>query len=228
MIDLLELKGKSLIIEAQLFPSLNYFLLWALSEDVILEVCENYQKSSYRNRFYLATSHGPVRLSVPLEKGKHQQMPIDQARMDNNHRWRVSHWRSIQTAYGKSPYFEHYKDELYSRYTDEEPFLLKWSLDNIRMVLKWLGWDADIKLTERYKRVYHDEDVYDMRNKLKPGSLAENFFTDKLNLRYEQVFSAQQGFTKNLSILDLIFCTGPEASTILKNTLREQQTSMDR
>ena len=223
MFRLPDLTSGKILIESHLFPSLNYFLLWAsASRGFILETCENYQKSSYRNRYYIASVHGPVRLSVPLVKGKHQQMPVAEVRMDNKQNWKTIHWRSIQTAYGKSPFFEHYKEELFERFTDEEPFLLRWSLKNMKLILKWLEWDHALENTDEFRKGYSNAGFVDLRNMLRPGSSFEKEMNNKFNVTYEQVFSAQQGYTENLSILDLIFCTGPEASSILKNSLREQ------
>jgi len=44
---------------------------------------------------------------------------------------------------------------------------------------------------------------------------------------YFQVFLSRYGFTANLSILDLIFNAGPEASGILKSSVAEPATDIE-
>ena len=42
--------------------------------------------------------------------------------------------------------------------------------------------------------------------------------TEDFKLKYEQVFENKISFVKNLSIIDLIFCTGPQAFNHLKKS----------
>ena len=60
-----------------------------------------------------------------------------------------------------------------------------------------------------------DDSIIDFRNGISPK--AHKAFPDSnfTPYKYGQVFEAQNGFLPNLSILDLLFCTGPEASFIL-------------
>ena len=73
------------------------------SEAIVVEACENYQKGSLRNRCFIAGPNGVQRLSIPLEKGKHRQMPIRDVRIAYDEPWQRQHWRSISTAYGNAP-----------------------------------------------------------------------------------------------------------------------------
>ena len=41
----------------------------------------------------------------------------------------------------------------------------------------------------------------------------------EVQMKYEQVFENKIGFIKNLSIIDLIFCTGTQANKLLNNCL---------
>ncbi len=58
-------------------------------------------------------------------------------------------------------------------------------------------------------------DALDMRNKILP----KNFQKDRENWkpRYPQVFEDRVGFQPNLSILDLLFCEGPNAINLLNS-----------
>jgi len=210
-----------LLIELQLFPGPAFFLAALSTGKVYLEACEHYQKSTFRNRFYIAGSHGPVRLSVPLLKGKHQQMPITEVIMDDRQDWRGQHWKTIQSAYGKSPFFYHYADALLRRYEDSDTLLFHWSLENLYLICEWLSLEVHWEKTMEYS---HSPDAMtDQRNVIIPGNTDPWSMTSK-DLEYEQVFASRTGFTANLSILDMLFCLGPEAGVRLKLLASEQKT----
>jgi hypothetical protein len=46
--------------------------------------------------------------------------------------------------------------------------------------------------------------------------LPKNFQEDKNFVKYNQVFEDRTAFQPNLSILDILFCEGPETNSILK------------
>ena len=71
----------NILLELPYLPPVSWMALAWQSKTLWLEACENYQKGSYRNRCHIAGPNGIQRLSVPLEKGKHQQTPIRQVRM---------------------------------------------------------------------------------------------------------------------------------------------------
>ena len=107
---------------------------WNASQ-VVIEACEHYQKGSLRNRAYLAGPNGIQRLSIPLLKGKHQQTPIREVRISYHEQWQRQHWRTISTAYGNAPYFEHYAGELHRFYEKEYEFLFDYNLELLKFVL---------------------------------------------------------------------------------------------
>jgi hypothetical protein len=153
-----------------------------------VEACEHYQKGSFRNRCHIAGPNGVQRLSIPLVKGKHNQMPIKEVRIAYDEPWQVRHWRSIRTAYGNAPYFEHYADDLAPHYEKHYTFLFDLNLELLRLVLQQkLGWQGEIVLSTSYI----------------PADLPKD-----LPQQYPQVFEDKHGFLPDLSILDLLFCCG--------------------
>lgn len=205
------------IIESQYLPPISYFAILLKQPSIFIEQYENYQKGSYRNRCHIATSNGILRLSIPLEKGKNNQTPIKEVKIYNADNWQIQHWRAIKSAYGKSPYFEFYADELFPFFQKKYDFLLDWNMDLLHFMTENLGLPIDIQLTDNY---YKKEDsIIDYRNKISPKKENPNLFQ---NLHYGQVFEDKHGFLPDLSILDLLFCKGPEAIFVidkLKNQL---------
>ncbi|HRG65318.1 MAG TPA: WbqC family protein, partial [Saprospiraceae bacterium] len=58
------------------FPPVNYFSQFWQEEQLLLDVHENYQKRSFRNKYQVLGPNGTTTLSIPLQKGKHQQQNI--------------------------------------------------------------------------------------------------------------------------------------------------------
>mgnify|MGYP000630726135 FL=1 len=101
----------SILLELQYLGPVQYYSKFLKFESVVIEQHENYRKGSFRNRCIIASANGTVSLSIPLLKGKHQQTNIQSVAIDNHGKWQLMHWRSIQTAYGNSPFFDYYKDD---------------------------------------------------------------------------------------------------------------------
>ena len=184
-------------------------------EVVYLEACENYQKGSLRNRFYIAGPNGIQRLSIPLVKGKHQQTPIREVRIAYDEQWQQQHWRTIRTAYGNAPFFEHYADELVQFYERHYTFLFDYNLDLLLFVLqKKLGWKGRLEMTQEWLPADEWASGIDLRQAFKgePDKFPMWFHP----IRYPQVFEERNGFLPNLSVLDLVFCCGKHGGEVLK------------
>ena len=177
-------------------PPVSWCAMAWNSAAVVIEAHEHYQKGSLRNRCYIAGPNGVQRLSIPLEKGKHQQMPICEVRIAYDEPWQRRHWRSIKTAYGNAPYFEHYADDLAPFYEKRYDFLFDYNLELLRLILqKKLGWPGEIRLSEQYR--------------------APDAFEGETSRRYPQVFEEKHGFLPDLSVLDLLFCCGKRGGEYL-------------
>ncbi len=195
------------------FPPVAWLALLWRSEQVTLEAYENYQKGSLRNRCYLAGPNGIQRLSIPLETGKHQQKPVRDVRIAYDEPWSRQHWRSIRTAYGNAPFFEHYADELQPFYEKRLVFLFDFNLEILHFLLRKFGWPGKVQLSEQYVPAGQLPEGTDFRRDFS-GELTEwpPWFQA---VPYPQVFTERHGFIANLSALDLLFCCGKQAGEIL-------------
>lgn len=204
-----EQKKNTLLIECQLFPSINFYKTSIGAEKVLLEQWEHYQKVSYRNRYYIAGPNGRILLSVPLSKGKNQRTLVRDVKISNEEKWQDQHWKTLVSAYRRSPWFEYYEDDLRTLF--EQPFerLLDWNLACFNWVNSRLGLELSYGLTQNYISAYPPESgIIDARDTMHPSGTD----TQALDLPvYTQVFGERTGFLPNMSILDLLFCEGKQA-----------------
>jgi len=203
----------TLLIDLHFLPCLEYFT-WLLSYDHIeLEICGNYQKQTYSNRCYILSSQRVDRLSVPVQGGK-KKIQYKDIKIDPHQKWSICHWHSICTAYGKAPYFEYLADYFQQIFFQPYEYLYQLNCAFLNTCLEILQIRKSIKATSEY--VHHPPDcIVDVRNLIRP----QVHFSERNQYHpypYRQVFGTI--FNANLSILDLLFCVGPEAGHILKKS----------
>jgi hypothetical protein len=192
------------LIELQYFPTIRFFAVLLQHERIRIEQHEHYQKRTYRNRCHIAAANGLLRLSVPLEQGKNNQQPIREVRIANDYSWQQQHWQAIQSAYGNAPYFEYYKDELIPIFFQKYDFLFDLNLALLSAITELLLYPVALEFTESYETT--PTHVTDYRNAFTPKA------TDlPPPVVYPQVFADRYDFLPDLSVLDLLFCKGPES-----------------
>jgi len=193
-----------MLIETQYFPSILFWVYAQKSEQVVLEAWENYQKRSYRNKCRILGANGVLSLSIPLVKGKHGGLGIQEVRIDQSSHWKSVHIQSIRSAYGSAPYFDFYWEDVEGLIRMDIPLLYTFNMHIIRYFAKIF--DIDVHESNAYRKSIPSGDL---RHKVIP-SLSYSL------PHYAQVFEDRFPFESNLSILDLLFCKGPEAILYLK------------
>lgn len=209
------LKNKTLVIDLHYFPCISYYITLIKFNALKIEQYEHYQKGTYRNRSYLAGPNGRILISIPLLKGKNQRTVVKSVRIANDEKWQSLHWKTLSSAYRRSPWFEYYEESLHHLYEKKFNYLMEWNLACFEWTNQCLGGDFIYSLTDAYHDSYEKEtDIVDYRDKILPVQLKG------ANLgplpRYTQVFEERVGFLPNLSILDLLFCEGKHARRLLE------------
>jgi len=201
--------GNICLTSAYLAP-VEYYSAMAKADTVFLEYCEFYEKQSYRNRCNIAGANGQLALTIPVEKSKGSRMLTRDVRISEHSDWQLQHWRSIESAYNSTPFFEYYKDDLIPFYEKSWTFLWDFNTEVQTKMLELLDLQVDVRLTKEYK-VDFDENVQDVRNGIHPKKETDvgSFKT------YYQVFEQRFGFIPNLSSIDLLFNMGNESILIL-------------
>jgi hypothetical protein len=209
---------KEALLSLHYLPNIQYFSKFLLHDKVWIEQQEHYQKGSYRNRLQIAAANGPLRLSIPLVKGKHRQQNIREVRIAHHELWPQQHWQSIQSAYGNAPFFEHYSDILQPFFSKKYTFLFDFNLELLQSLLSLIGLPTPFKLTSEYLPEVPSTTT-DYRSLISPKK--DPIQTDPTfkNVKYVQVFEEKHGFLPNLSILDVLFCKGPETIILLEQSI---------
>ena len=206
-----------LVIDLHFLPSIEYFCALIRHEKVLLENDESYVKGSFRNKAFIVTSNGKQRLSIPLKRGKHQQKNIQAVEISYNEDWHRLHWKSIKTAYENAPYWEDYSDDIASLLLRDNKTLWEYNLHLLNGLMAILDITCDITYTEEFLKKHPNR--LDLRQRLLPKN--KNWVLDNIStVEYGQVFEDRQEFIPNVSILDLLFCKGPEAILVLERMLR--------
>lgn len=200
----------NLLIDLHFAPSLEYFCVLQQFDHIVLEKAEHYIKQSFRNRCYIKTAQGIEMLVVPLT-AKHGKTSIQDVKIDYSVRWQNNHWRTIESAYRKAPYFEHYSDELKEIIYRGYPHLFDLNRVLLSFCLKGIGHKPTVTETLTYEKSVSTETL-DLRSVIS-AKIPYSEHTWYRPVAYHQVFG--NTFVPNLSLIDLLFCHGPRAGSIL-------------
>lgn len=151
------------------------------------------------HRYTIADVNGPLTLTVPVVKphGVPRATWADVALSDHGEWWHV-HRTALESAYGRTPFFEFYIDRF-------APFVSREAPDLFPSVAAYV---------EAADRVISDLLLIHAQSPA-PGEIAGC----REQKPYWQPRQAQLGFLPGLSVLDLLFCLGPEAALYIRNYL---------
>ena len=202
---------KDILIETQYLAPVAFFAFLSDGQILHLEAHEHYQKGSYRNRCHILGANGLLRLSIPLKGGRNHAIPVKEIEISYAEPWHKRHLHSIRSAYGTAPYFDHYYEGFSNILRTGYNFLFELNLKLMEHCLHLLNLDVQIYKTTEYQS--NPDQILDLRNCLSPKAKhpEKNAFPS-----YYQVFREKTHFIPNLSIVDLLFNIGPEASLYIK------------
>ena len=198
---------RSKLVDLQYFGSIELFSTLMHQSNVFFLPDEAYQKALHPNRTQLMGANGPLLLSIPLVGGRDKKQKFKDVQVSYSHPWQNIHWRGINSAYRKSPWFDEYAQELESLFQKREKFLLDLNLKTMRWAINKLNLKVDI-LAETGLNL--EDSSYNLSSVQKDDKRPHFPF-------YQQVFNDRYGFISNLSILDLLFCEGPKAKGYLQS-----------
>ena len=202
------------LLSSAYFPPIHYMSLICVADKVYIEKEENYLKQTYRNRCLILTANGVSALSVPVLSGSSHKTHVKDIKIDYSKRWQQVHLKALISSYKSSAYFEYFFEEIEEVILGKPKYLLDLNMHSLETVLRITGISTPVIDTNVFEPV--TENDYDFRylispKKERPGTLSAK--------EYFQVFSYKFGFLPDLSILDLIFNTGPDSVNYLSDNL---------
>ena len=200
---------KSVIIESHYFPCLSYFKEISKVDKVIIPLEDSFSKQTYRNRCQILGSNKVMNLIVPVNNKSGRSM--SKLQISNSEDWYNDHKKSILSAYARSPYFEYYSDVILEKFNSNNGRLIDLNTDILSSLFDILGLDIAIELKgkEEIKKI-EDQGVISLLNKINPKKPEIKHETEA----YQQVFG--NVFQPNLSIIDAIFCIGPQTLDLIQ------------
>ncbi|PKA83801.1 WbqC-like protein [Ulvibacter sp. MAR_2010_11] len=201
---------EKILLHPTYFPSIEQMAAIAQAAHVVFEVQDNYQKQTYRNRAYIAHSNGSLLLNVPVKHNKEgRRQKSVEVLAENNFPWQSHHWKSLQSAYRTSPFFEFYEDDLAPLFTKPANNLLKHNLAIFELLRELIGLETESSKSETFEVTPQCKDLRFL-------AIAKREVQSKFT-PYIQVLEAQHGFLPNLSVLDLLFNEGPNTLSYLES-----------
>ncbi len=207
----------TVLLSSSYFGPVQYFTKFLIHPVRIIEQYDHYIKQTYRNRCNIMGANGILPLSIPVLKGPLNKTHARDIRIDYNKKWQKLHWRSIESAYRHSPFFEYYMDEFSPFYEQRFEYLLDFNAALLEVVLQALEIDNTISYSSDFINAAL-KDCADYREIIHPK---RDLSSDPLfvPVSYQQVFAERLGFMPNLSIIDLLFNEGPNARSVLQQCI---------
>jgi len=202
------------VLPTSFLPARVYFSSINKSDKVIIDVNESFPKQTIRNRSFILSANGLLKLSIPLSSRKNHSLTKD-IQIDYSYSWQLQHIRALEAAYNSSAFFLFYQDELFSLINQKEKFLIDYNLQLTEWLLKKLKIETDIFFTDEYVHSYPKEEYKDYRNVLSYKQYQSPILPESNYETYFQTFSEKFDFFKNLSVIDLLFNEGNNASNLL-------------
>ena len=199
----------NIIIHPTYFPSISHYIAMLQADLVSLEMEDNFQKQTNRNRMYIYSPNGVQLLNIPVKHSIDKHQKYKDVRIENDFGWQKNHFKSLEAAYRTSPFFEYFEDDFRPLFEKKHEFLMDLNLETFELVNDALGVQFSIEKTDEYfHEVTNLKDFRSLANGKKDTTQIEE---------YTQVFNEKHGFINNLSILDLLFNEGRYAVDYLKN-----------
>lgn len=190
-----------------------YCKLLQPNEPVTIDLGEHYRKQSLRNRCEIMGANGVIPLTIPVYKTSGEKTAMKEVKIDYTKAWQHQHWNSIRSAYKNSPYFDYYAEEFEPLYKKEREFLWEFNRELQQTILDILGVSTPVSYSDSY--ITESENDTDWRDSLSLKPRLQKTDDDFNPAPYYQVFSDKLPFAPNLSILDLLFCEGPNTTEII-------------
>lgn len=223
---------KCVILQPSYIPWRGYFHQIAMADVFVFYDDVKYDKNGWRNRNRIKTPSGTRWITIPvLTAGlESRQTPIREMCIDWSRNWNKVHWNTLTTYYARAPHFDRYAPLLEPFYAQRPVYLADFTIELTIFLARQIGirhtqfvrsstlpgiggqktarliqlltrLEADHYISGPSARDYLDEECFE-----RSGIRLEYMRYDYPE--YEQLYPP---YDPQVSILDLLFMTGPQA-----------------
>jgi hypothetical protein len=222
------------LLSAFYFGSVEHYRLLARYPQVIIDIGEHYERQSYRTRTRIVGPNGVQDLTVQIARRSGEKMPMRTVGLSYIETWPQQQLHAIRSAYGNTPWFIHFIDEIGSVVMKKYDRLVDLDLATMRLGMKWLGLRTQVVVREDYVVPGSQYDVGHGTPANAESQVGRPTPEDAwIDLRttfhpkrplpapipaappYTQVFADRHGYQPRTSVIDLVMNLGPEARTYI-------------
>ena len=195
-----------ILVEPQYLPSVNYFNNIGKGE-ILVDINSDYANQYEFNQTRISNDVKSFDIKVPIINDK-TNCKLKDLKIDNTKNWINSHTQSIQSSYGKYPYFLFYNDEIINVLKRRHNYLIDLNYDLLTHLLKILNYDNKIRIIED-----DNSEIIDLRSK---KIEFPNEQANDIN-KIRDDFFLGKNFDYRYSVIDLLFLRGPESGFLIRN-----------
>jgi hypothetical protein len=224
------------IVQSCYVPWKGFFDLIGQCDEYVIFDSVQYVKRHWHNRNRIKTANGVEWLTIPVVSRGRFEQPIDEVTIEKP--WADKHWRALELAYKRAPFFDQYAPAIKRCYeaADKKTLLTDVNAIFLKSICKTLGLKTKITRDTAYPvqgvkterllgivraagadrylsgpsaRAYFDEAAF------KAAGVTPEWMDYHGYPEYKQLHG---GFEHAVSVLDLLFNTGPDALRYLRRT----------
>ncbi|MFA6387239.1 MAG: WbqC family protein [Candidatus Paceibacterota bacterium] len=234
---------KGTILQPTYLPWLGYFEMIGHSDVFVVFDHVQFERKSWQQRNRIKTANGVVSLTVPVEKmpreAKISEIKISYERSNPLER----HWKTIELAYKKAPYFKIYKPFFEEVYSKRHVLLRDLNIEIIILICNILGigpkivFSSDLALkddnlakTEKVVNLCKNQGITQLYDAGGAEEILDKSLFEKENIEitfqnfqhpeYPQLWGE---FAPYLSVIDLIFNQGDKSFSIIKSGIKDNK-----
>jgi hypothetical protein len=222
---------KAVVLQPSYIPWRGYFHQILKADTFVFYDDVQFDKRGWRNRNQIKTAAGKQWLTIPVfsRGAQTEHIPIDRIRIVWDRPWNQDHWQALRHAYARAPFFGEYVPLLEEFYARRDEYLADFTIDLTIALTRRLG-DQHTRFvrasalkvegakTDRLIAVLKavGADHYISGPSAREYIEAEKFQAAGIGLEY-MVYNypaypqLYPPFDPQVSLLDLLFMTGPQA-----------------
>ncbi len=222
---------KCVILQPSYIPWRGYFHQIYKADTFVFYDDVQYDKHGWRNRNRVKTPQGSQWLTIPVfTKGAvTEKISVNEIRINGSEKWNQKHWATLKQVYNKAPYFQHYTPLLEQFYNSPPELLADFTIDLTIALARELGIthtrfirSSSLNVvgskTDRLINILQTLGAthYISGPSARDYIEEEKFQAAEISLEYivydyPEYNQLYPPFDPQVSILDLLFMTGPQA-----------------